>query len=267
MEGAGREILPLTWASWRGPVGLSQPRALGSAELSGPARPAPQNCPGRGSSRPACRRPWEHRHSPPDRGLCPLIGSRVGARCPPTSLPSPGEAGWLSAGSWAVFPPPLPFSQKRHFQGLVLRSCPQGDMGSAPGRCHHGPHPRTGAGDPRAHPQEVSWAVRASVCSSVPPGGVGLLPGRGSRTGRLSVQAGVMQVSSSASTSSACRSDQPPGVDSAGTLHPHLRAHELGELQATTAHLRQARLLGLLARNHDRVDPPVPTCPPPLAAP
>lgn len=39
--------------------------------------------------------------------------------------------------------------------------------------------PQAGAGVPQTHPQEVSWAVRASVCSSVAPSRVGLLLGQG----------------------------------------------------------------------------------------
>lgn len=36
-----------------------------------------------------------HRHSSPERGLCPLTRRRVGSRCPPTCLPSPGGS-WLA---------------------------------------------------------------------------------------------------------------------------------------------------------------------------
>lgn len=110
----------------------------------GPEPWALQNFPAPAHPEPPCKGEFKA-CVPGALGACwrALLSLTQQQRGLPVLLPACQGLGKL-AGSQ---PPPLPFSQKGHFQGFNLRSGLQGDMGLAPGRCM-APSPGQALGTP-----------------------------------------------------------------------------------------------------------------------
>lgn len=115
-----------------------------------------------------------HKALTTESGPGPLIQSRVGSCCPPTCLPSPGEAGWFPAGSWE-FSPPSDISCLSSFIPACWVTCALLQARQPPPRptCRMPPGLRGPALAPLSPPTEqgcglLSWDGGADTCGPPP---------------------------------------------------------------------------------------------------